>query len=111
MGGVKSVYTYKHCESAKAATDGRLEGVGRQQIRVSTLPPKKKKEKERKLRLLFYLDLVVEVAQLLAQFSVARLAFAVLAGALVFLVAAPAVLARQLRFHRRAHAALLDRTL
>ena len=32
-------------------------------------------------------------------------------GALVFLVAAPAVLARQLRFHRRAHAALLDRTL
>ena len=110
MGGVKSVYTYKHCESAKAATDGRLEGVGRQQIQVSTLPPSKK-EKERKLLLLFYLDLVVEVAQLLAQFSVARLAFAVLAGALVFLVAAPAVLARQLRFHRRAHAALLDRTL
>ena len=61
--------------------------------------------------LLFYLDLVVEVAQLLAQFSVARLAFAVLAGALVFLVAAPAVLARQLRYYRRAHAALLDRTL
>ena len=81
---------------------------------------KKRKEKKRKLRLLFYLDLVVEVAQLLAQFGVARLALVVeaalsiLAGALVLLAAtpaAPAVLARQLRFHRGAHAALLDRPL
>lgn len=78
-----------------------------------------------------YLDLVVEIAQLLAQFGVSRFALVVEAG-LAVLISAALVLptatataatatsasascsvfaSRKLRFHRRSDAALLDRPL